>query len=114
MIKMISCTNCHISSSPLESVTVNLTLQKSKFCDHCRHHDEQKHNLFFCSPKCMLTWLKEHEEDFLKEVAAKLGRSSLKDPEAFFTDPKSSTMNEEAKRKAEEESDGEVLLNNSD
>lgn len=128
MMRILSCLNCEQDSLAPDAVTIQLQMHKWKFCDKCRHTNDVEHMLYFCSPKCMLTWLKEHEQEFLKEVAkfraerlwdhkfnpppdsgenAKAERlDRLKSASEYFTDPKPSSIISEAKNLCEEEGCG--------
>ena len=61
------------------AVTICVEMAKSTYCSHCHQSNQDKHSVFFCSPKCLLTWLRTHEEEFLQEVAG-FGRGAALGP----------------------------------
>jgi len=69
MMEVGCCRHCGADTYSLDAVTICVEMAKSTYCSHCHQSHQDKHSVFFCSSKCLLTWLRTHEEEFLKEVA---------------------------------------------
>lgn len=55
-MQIISCDECGQSSIPLDSVSVDVNLNKSHFCDKCYRSHTEKTHYFFCSLACFLEY----------------------------------------------------------
>ena len=52
-MEIIGCKNCGEEHIPFGSVSVNITLEKHSWCEHCRESKTEKQEYFFCSVKCL-------------------------------------------------------------
>lgn len=59
MMQLIHCKTCKGTTIGLGNVSVDVTLSKSDYCEHCRECKTEKQNYFFCSTNCYLQYLKE-------------------------------------------------------
>ena len=57
MIQVVYCETCGGSSIPFDTVSVNVTLSKSKFCNHCYRTDTEQQHHFFCSLVCFYDFM---------------------------------------------------------
>ena len=57
MIQIIHCESCGGDIIPLDSVSVDLFLNKSKFCNHCYRTETEKQHHFFCSLMCFYDFM---------------------------------------------------------
>ena len=57
MIEIIRCESCGGSSIPFDTVSVDVTLSKSKFCKSCYRTDTEKQHHFFCSLICFYDYM---------------------------------------------------------
>jgi len=74
MMQIIHCESCGGDIIPLNSVSVDLTLNKHvRCCDHCNRTETQKQNHFFCSLMCF--------HDFMNKAVT--GETELKWKELF-------------------------------
>ena len=68
MMEIIKCESCGGDTIPMGGVSVNVILNKSKFCNHCYRTDTEKQHHFFCSLICFY--------DFMNKVV--VGETELK------------------------------------
>jgi len=59
MLEIIRCKNCGNSSIPLGAITINVTLKKHTWCEHCKNSDTAEQHAFFCSNKCFHEYMKK-------------------------------------------------------
>jgi hypothetical protein len=52
MMQVIRCETCGGDTIPLGGISVDLTLNKSEFCNHCYRTKTDKQEHFFCSLLC--------------------------------------------------------------
>ena len=52
MMQIVKCETCGGDTIPLGGVSVDVTLNKSKFCEHCYETNTEKQHHFFCSLTC--------------------------------------------------------------
>jgi hypothetical protein len=57
MIQVIGCTNCGDSHIELNSIYVDITFNKSSWCEHCGENKTQQQTYFFCSEKCFYNYI---------------------------------------------------------
>jgi hypothetical protein len=65
-IRICHCHWCNGTSIPIGQVSCNLKLQASEWCGHCHKNDQREYFLFFCSPKCLVEYISNKKESFLK------------------------------------------------
>jgi hypothetical protein len=51
-MEVIHCKNCGGSTIPFDTVSVNVTLNKSSWCKCCYRSNTEEQNHFFCSEQC--------------------------------------------------------------
>ena len=59
MIEFVHCEQCGGTSMPFGTVSVNIELSRSKFCDECRQVHTEKQDHFFCSVNCFYEFMAE-------------------------------------------------------
>jgi hypothetical protein len=60
MMQIIECKNCGKEGIPFGSISVNITLNKSKFCDHCYRSNQETQSYFFCSINCFYQFIESN------------------------------------------------------
>lgn len=69
-MQIMYCGNCNGHSISEDSVSFVLEMSHSNWCSHCRHSNNRKHLVFFCSSECLLEYMRnpEKEKEFIKTV----------------------------------------------
>lgn len=67
MLQEIGCEYCGKSTIPFDTVSVNLTFDKSKYCNSCARIETSKQHHFFCSTECFFLYM-EDVRDGKKEL----------------------------------------------
>ena len=57
MIQVVCCESCGGDTTPMNGVSVDVTLSKSKFCNHCYRMDTEKQSHHFCSLICFYDFM---------------------------------------------------------
>lgn len=57
MVQTVHCVQCGGSSIPIGSVSVNIVLSKSAWCEHCYNSKTDNQHTFFCSTQCFHAYL---------------------------------------------------------
>lgn len=113
MLQIMKCENCSVDHSEIGAVTMTLTLSHSEHCNHCYHNNERKHLLWFCSAKCLTTYLNDwHKQQKFKELCEKHkeGRAYECHPDYEAAVPLAAEIKEEPVEKKHAQIEDFVLL----
>jgi len=62
MMQLVHCDQCNGTTIGLDSVAVDVNLNKSNACEKCHRTGTQTTHYFFCSEKCFHEYLKKVAE----------------------------------------------------
>lgn len=59
MLDIIGCKYCGKSTIPFDTVSVNISFDKSKYCQSCARVETSKQHHFFCSMPCFFYFMED-------------------------------------------------------
>jgi hypothetical protein len=66
MIQVIHCRKC--GESEIKGAAAHVNFIQHSFCGECHHGHDRRMDLYFCSAKCMVEYVREHGDKVIAAV----------------------------------------------